>query len=330
MNAPRSCPICFSPELAYFGKGRDRLFSLTEGSFTLLRCGVCSCIFQSPLPDPSSIARFYPDSYWWAGQGASGSQKDSVIKRLERIYREFVAADHVRFLESCTKATGSHGRSLLDIGCGSGTFIYLASRRGYSVHGMDFSATAVRLARRLYGLEARQGDIGSDVWSGQRFDIVTMFHVLEHLPNPAAAIEYASSLLAPGGSLVVQVPNVDSLQAKVFGLRWYGLDVPRHLINFSPAALKLLLDHAGFRITRTARFSLRDDPAALASSIAPWLDPVGRMGRGRGSTPILEGAMELLYFLLVVGMLPLAWVAGLMGRGATIWVEARRNDPVRR
>ena len=326
VSISRSCPVCASQAVSHFGDGRDRLFELAEGSFTLLRCGLCRCIFQFPLPDPSSIARFYPDSYWWTGETASRRRTALLLNHLERIYREFVASDHVRFLDRCAKAGGAHGCSLLDIGCGSGTFIYLASRRGYSVHGMDISATAARLARDCYGLEARQGDIGSDVWSGRKFDFVTMFHVLEHLPDPARAIEYASSLLKPEGSLILQVPNVESLQAGVFGLKWYGLDVPRHLINFSPEAIRLLLERGNFRIKRTARFSLRDDPAALASSIAPWLDPVGRKGRRRRSIPVLEVVVELLYFTLVATAVPLAWAEGMLGRGATIWVEARRNN----
>ncbi|NWG12709.1 MAG: class I SAM-dependent methyltransferase [Acidobacteria bacterium] len=282
------------------------------------------------MPDRSSIARFYPDSYWWSGKERSRPRTARLLGRLERIYREFVVSDHVRFLERCAKARGLQSASLLDIGCGIGTFIYLTSRRGYRVYGMDVSSTAVRLARDLYGLEARQGDIGSDAWAGHKFDFVSMFHVLEHLPDAAVAIEYASSLLKPEGSLIVQVPNVDSLQATLFGLRWYGLDVPRHLINFSPAGLNLLLERTGFRVTRAARFSLRDNPAALASSIAPFLDPIGRKGRRKRGHLLLEAAAEFLYFILVAGSIPLAWAEGMVGRGATIWIEARRGDSVRR
>ena len=330
MSASRSCPVCASQAISHFGDGQDRLFGLAEGTFTLLRCNLCKCIFQSPLPDEASIARYYPDSYWWAGEAASDSQIPSLLSRLERIYREFVASDHLRFLESCAKPGGSHGRSLLDIGCGSGTFIYLASRRGYSVCGMDVSATAVRLARDLYGVDARQGDVGSAVWPGQKFDFVTMFHVLEHLPDPAGALGYAASLLTPGGSLIVQVPNVDSIQARLFGMRWYGLDVPRHLINFSHAGLRLLLERGGFGIVRKARFSLRDDPAALASSFAMCLDPIGRKARLRGGNALWEAAAELLYFALVAVAVPLAWIEGMMGKGATIWVMARHNGLPRR
>jgi predicted SAM-dependent methyltransferase len=82
-----------------------------------------------------------------------------------------------------------------------------------------------------------------------------MFHVLEHLPNPRFALEYAKGLLRPGGMLIIQVPNVSSLQARVFGRRWYGLDVPRHVINYTPKALSLLLEEMGFSFhVRTRRF----------------------------------------------------------------------------
>ena len=191
---------------------------------------------------------------------------------------------------------------------------------------MDISETAVRLVRERSGLDVRQGDIGSDAWAGLQFDFVTMFHVLEHLPDPARGIEYASSLLKPDGSILVQVPNIASLQARAFGLRWYGFDVPRHIVNFTPVALRLLLDRAGLAIERVARFSLRDDPAALASSLAPGLDPMRRKRtRGRKRAPV-EAAAEIAYFVLVLGALAPAALAGFAGRGATIWVQARKKS----
>jgi SAM-dependent methyltransferase len=240
---------------------------------------------------------------------------------MERAYRELVAWDHVWFLEQC--ATGV-GRSLLDIGCGSGTFLHLAQRRGFLPHGMDVSDRAVAAAQEQYHLPVRQGDIGSDAWRGCKFDIISMFHVLEHLPDPGQAVAYAGGLLKPGGILILQVPNAASVQARIFGARWYGFDVPRHLINFTPQALEKLLGDAGFSCRLVPRFSLRDNPAALASSLAIGLDPIGRKGRGRRAPAIAEGALELFYFGLVLAALLPALVESLWGCGATIWTHARR------
>jgi len=320
------CLVCHSNLTTHYAYGRDRLFGIVPGRFELCRCTGCGCIFQHPVPESARLASFYPDEYWWSDKGGRESPITRLLHRLERSYREFVASDHVRFLERCARGRDSSRRRLLDIGFGSGTFLHLASRRGFAVHGMDISGTAVRLVRERYGLDVRQGDIGSESWAGSQFDFVTMFHVLEHLPDPAKGIEYAASLLKPDGSLIVQVPNVASFQAAVFGLRWYGLDVPRHIVNFTPRALRLLLDRAGFGIQRVARFSLRDDPAGLASSLAPGLDPIRRK-RERGRKKVLVEAMaEVAYFALVLGALLPAALAGALGRGATLWVQARRLD----
>lgn len=324
----RACPVCHSEVTEHYASAPDRLFGIAPGMFELFSCSGCRCVFQHPIPDSARLASFYPEEYWWSDATGQGSVFTRLFKRLERSYREFVASDHVRFLERCARGRDPGSRRLLDIGFGSGTFLHLASRRGFAVHGMDISETAVRLVRERHGFDVRRGDIGSDAWAGGRFDFVTMFHVLEHLPDPERGIAYAASLLKPDGSLIVQVPNVASLQARIFGLRWYGLDVPRHIVNFSPLALRLLLGRAGFGIRRVARFSLRDDPAALASSLAPGLDPIGRKGKRRRKKDLVEAAAEVAYFTLVLGALLPAALAGAAGRGATLWVQASRSAHV--
>lgn len=318
-----ACPVCSSAGAAFFSLGHDRLFGLAHGRFLLYRCGSCGCIFQFPIPDDGLLSHFYPDEYWWS-EKQRGSGLASLVNRLERTYREFVVRDHVRFLLRCARQS-SGGRTLLDIGCGSGTFLSVARRHGFSAYGMDRSARAVAAARSLHGIEVRRGEIGSGVWEGRRFDFVSMFHVLEHLPDPRTGLSYAAGLLEPAGSLLIQVPNVASAQARIFGQRWYGLDVPRHVINFSPRALELLLEEAGFRIHGTARFSLRDNPASIASSLVLRLDPIGRHGRGRSRGAPVEGALEFVYLGMVLVSLIPALLESLLGYGGTLWVWARKN-----
>ncbi len=318
-NPNPACPICARSDTGAFAVATDRLFGVARGHFHLYRCTSCGCIFQHPLPDSAALASFYPQNYWWSEKRRAGASL--AFSRMERAYREFVALDHVRFLEQC--AAGS-GKSLLDIGCGSGTFLHLAERRGFRPHGMDVSPHAVEAAQEQYRLPVRQGDIGSDVWSGYKFDFITMFHVLEHLPDPRKALASAAELLMPGGSLILQVPNAASVQARLFGARWYGFDVPRHLINFTPESLAHLLAAAGFSGRLVNRFSLRDNPAALASSLAVRMDPIGRRGRGKRTNAAVEGGLELCYFGLVLLALPPALVESWCGRGATLWAEARR------
>jgi 2-polyprenyl-3-methyl-5-hydroxy-6-metoxy-1,4-benzoquinol methylase len=272
------------------------------------------------------LAGLYPHEYWWSEESKTQGRIARLFRRIERIYREFVTADHVRFLDSCARKNSQAGRLLLDIGCGSGTFLHVADRHGYIPHGMDVSARAVEIARRQYGYPTHQGEIGSKVWGDRRFDFITMFHVLEHLPNPRFGLRYAAGLLKSKGLLIIQVPNVSSLQARMFRSLWYGLDVPRHLINFTPKALGSLLREEGFEFQQMTRFSLRDNPASIASSVAPRLDPIGRKGRRPDTRPLSSGIAEITYFGLVLFALAPAYIESVCGKGGTIWVCARRRE----
>jgi SAM-dependent methyltransferase len=191
---------------------------------------------------------------------------------------------------------------------------------------MDASEHAVNVAREQYGLDVQQGAIGSGAWDGCYFDFVTMFHVLEHVPEPRKALQFACGRLKPDGSLIIQVPNVGSLQARLFASRWYGLDVPRHVINYSPDALRRILAQAELQVSAVKRFSLRDNPASVASSLLPGLDPLGRKVRKRSAAPILELFLELAYLGLLLCSLPIALAETACGCGGTLWVQAKRRQ----
>lgn len=319
-GVPLSCPVCGAAGPVPYAVAPDRLMRIARGDFPLFRCRPCGCIFQHPMPDPAALSAYYPKDYWWVEDDNSASAR--FLSRLERGYREFVTLDHLQQVE---RGASGRGRSLLDIGCGSGTFLHVAGQRGFQPHGMDVSPHAVAAAREQYGLDVRLGGIGSDAWQGSAFDVITMFHVLEHLQDPAGALAFAGSLLNPRGILVAQVPNAVSWQALLFGRRWYGLDVPRHLINFTPRSVATLFRRAGFSFRLTTRFSWRDNPAALASSLAVGLDPVGRRGRGRRASAVREGLLEISYFALTLLAIPPALIESWSGHGATIWIHAWRE-----
>lgn len=321
-----TCPICSGKDARFFANGTDRLFRAVEGSFVLLRCPNCRCVFQNPIPGEHEISRYYPRQYWWVSDGQGLTLAARILRQLERSYREFVARDHIRFLDRCARRAAAGKKLLLDIGCGSGLLLHLARGRGFEPHGMDISEQAVALARERYRIPVLQGKVGDDIWPPGQFDFVTMFHVLEHLPDPLAALRYVRRILKPDGHLIIQVPNVESLQARIFGARWYGLDVPRHLINFSPHAANLLLQKSGFAVQDRARFSLRDNPASIASSLAPGLDPVGRSARAGSHSALRRALLESAYFGMVLASLPAALLESALGYGGTIWLHAR---PVR-
>jgi SAM-dependent methyltransferase len=153
-----------------------------------------------------------------------------------------------------------------------------------------------------------------------------MFHVLEHLYDPGSYLDAAHRLLKPDGRLIVQVPNASCWQFLMFGKAWNGVDVPRHLINFKKKDLDSLLDACGFEVLRHKHFSLRDNPAGLATTLAPTLDPMARRIRGNGDSDRMKLFKDLLYFGLVVGSLPFTALEAACHCGSTIMVEARKKQ----
>ena len=152
-----------------------------------------------------------------------------------------------------------------------------------------------------------------------------MFHVMEHLYDPRAYLAAARELLAPDGRLVVQVPNAASWQARLLGRAWNGADIPRHLTDFRGRDLEKMMEGAGFEVLRRKYFSLRDNPAGLASSLAPSLDPMARRVRRVPESGGARLLKDLAYFALVVASLPFALVEAACGAGSTVMIEARKR-----
>jgi hypothetical protein len=150
-----------------------------------------------------------------------------------------------------------------------------------------------------------------------------MFHVMEHLPDPLRYLETARDLLAPDGRLIVQVPNAASWQSRLLRGAWNGMDVPRHLFDFRDSDLEKLLWRGGFQVVRRKYFSLRDNPAGLASSLAPSLDPMARRVRRVVETPSGRLAKDLVYLAMVLASVPVTALEAACRAGSTVMLEAR-------
>lgn len=269
------------------------------------RCPVCGVSTTDPWPTETELDRAYsgayrPESGRFAGLGdvLLRRARGSLARRLDRI--------------------APPGR-VLDVGSGDGALLGALRRAG----------------REAVGLERQPGgpDVftsGSDLLSGD-WAAVIFWHSLEHLPEPAVALERAAALLGPGGVLIVAVPNSDSLQAKAFGERWFALDLPRHLVHLPAAAL--------LRRLRELDLSLERVSYVLGGQVVfGWLDGLVGMLPGRPDLydsirrpaarfhPISPGR-RLLALLVAALLLPLALLAAgaevALRRGGSVYVEAR-------
>lgn len=316
-----NCPVCLSAKTSPAGlTGSDVLFETTSKTFTLSGCSACRCLFIDPLPGDVELAGFYPTQYWW--KASSG-----VLKTLEGAYRKMALRDHVAFI--ATAANGGSAPDLLDVGCGSGTLLGLLKQRGFQVRGFDSSAEAAGIAKSESDVDVVVGSrLPEAGFADGSFDLVTLFHVMEHVTDPRSVLAEVRRLLRPAGRLVLQVPNIESWQFRLFGVRWYGLDVPRHVINYSNQAMQRLLAESGFKVRRTRHFNFRDNAPAFASSLFPSLDPVSRSVRQRrrdqAEPAPLAWLRHALYLGVVLAAQPFAIAESAAGRGATIMIEAEK------
>lgn len=275
-----NCPACGSSERHIFYEGlTDWVFFCAPGNWSLYQCRGCRSAYLDPRPSLDTIHLAYQTYYthispkrrpaedlkplrWYMRAQANGysnhryggtlrpsSVLGPLTMRLLPHYRRKVDREF-RYLPRA-----SPGFRLLDVGFGSGTFLYLAEQAGWVVSGVDTDPVTVENARRR-GLDVRRG--GIDAYGDQcgEFDAITMNHVIEHVHYPQEFLRSAYSLLKPGGCLYLETPNIEALGRKEFGKYWRGLEPPRHLTIFSWAALEEMLRVLGFQ--RIKRYRCTD------------------------------------------------------------------------
>ncbi len=313
------CLACGASGKRVLFAATDRLYHTTDKIFHIVECTNCLLIRLDPQPSPIELGNYYPHDYWYEPEA-------STAARMEQRYRRFVLRDHLHFVERAWKESEETG-FVLDVGCGGGLFLQmLAERNKVKTVGLDFSLDAANIAWRRAGVPAVCSTLSRAPFADQSCAMITMFHVLEHLYDPPNYLDAAHRLLRPDGRLILQVPNAACWQFLLLGERWNGIDVPRHLINFRLSDIDSLLDSCGFEVLRHKHFSLRDNPAGLATSLAPMLDPMARRLRHIQETPKQRLWKDALYMSLVCAALPFTILEAACRAGSTIMVEARKKS----
>jgi SAM-dependent methyltransferase len=279
----------------------------TRELFAVLVCESCGLGHTSPQPD--DLAPYYAEPYY----GGRHAWTDTY-----RAWRR------VRLLQELTEGPGV----VLDIGCGEGTFLRAAARRGWSVVGTEIGDAA--RAARAAGVDIRDSlEAASD---RAPYAAVTMWHSLEHLRDPRRALDLARRLLAPGGVVIVAVPDAGGHQARFFGPGWFHLDVPRHLYHFDDRSLSRLLEATGFAVVRRLHQELEYDLLGWAQSAlnTVWPEPNVLFLKLTGRTPPggpAVGALHLaLGSIMSAAALPALALGPLAGRGGTLVFVARRHE----
>jgi len=184
------------------------------------------------------LARYYPANY---EAYRSSEYPDLAVEKWD-VRR---ALDiQLNFVEKFVPRQGH----LLDVGCATGNFMRAARERGWKVAGIEIIEPAARIAQERYGLNVEIGSLETVRWPDACFNAITLWDVLEHLPDPKGALKRCHNLLAPGGLLIFSIPNLKSFDRYLFGRVWIGWDAPRHFNMFSEITIKRLFELTGFEL----------------------------------------------------------------------------------
>lgn len=241
-----SCPVCGSSKLEKVFDAVDHF--ATKEIFPVCECRECSFRFTNSFPSEEMIGRYYDSADY-----ISHSDSDKgVVNRLYHYFRK-------RMLQKKVDLVAAHAQGdslrMLDIGCGTGYFLQAAKERGWHVRGIEKNSAARESAI------ARTGAVIEDengLWNLEEgtFEVVTLWHVLEHIEKLNETLEKLQDILKPDGVAVIALPNHRAYDAQCYRSFWAAYDVPRHLWHFSPGTVEKLLKKHGLKIIETDRMPL--------------------------------------------------------------------------
>lgn len=224
--------LVFSPYLVC----KDYLVS--NQNFSIQQCNQCGFRLTNPRPDAQSISSYYKSEQYVS----HNDQSIGLVNTAYRLVRNHTLKAKIKLIN---RLAGKQGH-ILDVGSGTGAFLESCQQGGWTVMGMEPDPDARAVAEKKLNV-AIESNLES-LPSNNQFDIITLWHVLEHVPDLNEVIPKLRELLASEGTLLIAVPNSDSYDARHFGEYWAAYDVPRHLHHFTPATIEPLLRKHKFEL----------------------------------------------------------------------------------
>lgn len=245
------CPLCSCNSSQLLFRARSWESFAQDQVYEIRQCHKCHIAFTSPIVSFESLKLFY-------SQGLYGN-KSNRLHILIEIAQQIFQWSRLR------KITRVRQRGkLLDIGCGKGRFLAYAALYGWDVYGTEPSENSRRIA-----CSTLKGRIVGNLKElpMEKFDVITLWHVFEHVSTPVEMLRQLHPYLKPGGVLCVAVPNLASWQARLGKSRWSHLDVPRHVFHYTPETLQYVLDLSGYTILHIDHFSIEFNPIGVLQTM---------------------------------------------------------------
>lgn len=307
------CKCCNNIGLDLLYEGKDRLHN-KQGKFSLFSCPNCGVVTVRPQLSIEEMEQYYPEDYI---SYPVPIEKETVI--LKRLDRQFGVLKRRKKIERYAKK--KHGK-ILDIGCATGVFLKEMQDHGWDAYGVEPSVYAARVAGDQLGLTVFNGYLNEAEFEEHFFDVITLWDVFEHLPDPVGTLRIIKRILKSDGSLVITMPNTDSWERKIFQQYWAGWDVPRHSHIFSPKAIERLLNAHGMHIESLINFT--GMLGAIRISLDFWLQ----------ESKLSERTQQLvrkIYYSSLIRLIlyPYMLISNLLKKSTSMTIFASIDSPPR-
>lgn len=268
------CAVCARPGHPLY-EGLTDYLAGTAGQWRMLRCpdAACGLLWLDPKPLAADLIRAYATYHTHGPARARDparlwhSAVNSACKQLSHLL-EFGSALGRQRRELRTMFIGEGGAGkLLEVGCGSGRFLNRMRGRGWAVEGVEFDPVAAARIGKKFGIQVEVGSLPELHHAQDEYDVVAMSQVIEHVHDPLALLKECRRVLRPGDRLVLSTPNALSVAHRLYGRSWRGLEPPRHLHIFTPAALENAARRCGLQILKLVTLSAQSAGIYRASDL---------------------------------------------------------------
>ena len=239
MENIQNCPVCGSPDSTLKFKAKD--YTVSNEMFHIVTCNSCQLIYTNPRPAANEAGPYYHASAYISHSDTN----EGIVNKLYHTVRKFTLQSKTNWIEPEKKGN----KELLDIGCGNGHFLAAAKEKGWNINGVELDTETAARAAKLTGLTIAPSL--KEINSTKKFQVITLWHVLEHVYEVDEYFQFFKSRLAKDGKLLLALPNPASFDASYFEEYWAAYDVPRHIYHFTPATIAALGAKYGFKLKKS-------------------------------------------------------------------------------